>query len=337
MEYAETINALCRNGGKFMQTKLIQTDDSVSILQDGVESGELYFSIRMGRNVLVPIKVVIEGSNLIKVSFPGAELQDEITGEGQLIKIKRQWKILTPGKWQFTFGYAPAADLREWVVPCVIYEENKTGEGKFPKGGIEKGWSFREDRISIPSCSILHNGSKWQAVFTSPAVTEEEISSVKTFSREGKPTFELKVPYSEEPHTYTEKGIFIGGLTGITEKLFNVRETPFEYSRTFYIMSGKCQHVSEIYSRLAAAALDEFKKGEDGPEKPDWSLIASLKFRHLKYLLIDDENVTAIKMGRGQRVIPVILRVCLPGPSWSGVWKAATIFARFAAEGIERQ
>jgi hypothetical protein len=86
-------------------------------------------------------------------------------------------------------------------------DRNEIGEGSFPRGGVEKGWSFREDRIAIPSCSILHDGSHWQAVFTDPSVKESEISSVKTCAREGRPSFEISVPYTEEPFTYTEKGI----------------------------------------------------------------------------------------------------------------------------------
>jgi hypothetical protein len=331
MEYAETINCLCQNGGKFMRIELVQKGDRAGILQDGVEWGDLQYSIRMGRNVLVPEKVVMAGSNLIKASFYGAELQDEISGDGKLIRIKRQWKISAPGKWQLAFGYIPAGDLRQWIVPCVMYDENRMGAGKFPKGGIDKGWSFREDRISIPSCSILHNGFEWQAVFTSPAMEEGEVSSVKTFVSNGRPAFEIRTPYTEEPHTYTEKGIFIGGLTGKTEKLFNVRETHFEYSRMFYIMSGKCRHVSEIYTGLVDAALDEFETKEGGLQKPDWSRIASLKFRHLNYLLIDDKNITAIKMGKGNGLFQSFYEFAAGSFLVRGM-EAATIFARFAAE-----
>ena len=168
-----------------MQIELIQTGDRVKILRDGVESGELYYAIRSGKNVLTPKKVALEGNNSVRASFDGAEVHDEIAYDGKLIKIKRQWRISTAGKWQLTLGYVPCGDLTQWTVPCVMYDENRMGAGKFPKGGIEKGWSFREDRSSIPSCSILHDGSNWQAVFTEPAKREDEISSVKTFLKKG--------------------------------------------------------------------------------------------------------------------------------------------------------
>lgn len=282
-----------------MHLELIQADKKVEIIYDGVKAGELFYSIRTGKIILEPDKVLREADNVIKVVFKDAELKDEFIVNEGFIKIKRQWKILKPGKWQLMFNYCPAPDFRQWLVPSVMYEKNEVGAGRFPRGGIDKGWSFREDRIPIPSCSILHDGLNWQAVFTSPAINDGETSSVKTFLKGARPAFEIRVPYTEEPYTYTEKGIVIGGLTRKTGRFFNIKKAPFEYSRTYYISSGKCAHVSEIYITLAARALDEFGTSDIRFSKADWSGIASKKFKHMKFLLIDDRKVTAVKMGRG--------------------------------------
>jgi hypothetical protein len=281
-----------------MSVELISADKKVEIIHDGVGVGKLFYSIRTGKTILEPDKVLREADNVIKVYFKDAELKDEFVVNEGFIKIRRQWKILKPGKWQLMFGYCPGQDLRQWLVPSVMYGENEVGAGRFPRGGIKEGWSFREDRIPIPSCSILHDGLNWQAVFTSPATNDGEISSVKTFLKSAAPAFEIRVPYTEEPYTYTEKGIVTGGLTGKTGSFFNIHKVPFEYSRTFYIAFGKCAHVSEIYISLAALALDEFGTDER-PSKANWSKVASNKFQHLKFLLIDHEKVTAVKQGKG--------------------------------------
>jgi hypothetical protein len=310
--------------------ELARAGSNIKITLDGQDAGELFYSARAGKAVLQPDSVVCEGDNVAEATFKDADLRDEFTYTDGLIKIKRRWKITKPGKWQLIFGYSPSPKLRQWIVPSVMYDENRMGTGKYPTGGLERGWSFREDRIPIPSCSILHDGSTWQAVFTTPAHNEGEISSVKTFLCEGRPSFEIRVPFTEEPFTYTEKGIIIGGLSAKTGKLFNIRKIPFEYTRTFYIATGTCSHVSEIYTALTAVALNEFGTGDKRPDA-DWSGIARLKLQHLKYLLIDNEKMTAIKMGRGNGLFQSFYEFTAGSFLVRGL-EGATIFARTAKE-----
>lgn len=314
-----------------MRLELVPADKKIKVLCDMVETGVLYFSLRKGKIILEPDKVMCEADNICRAIFKDAEVKDEFTTDDGLLKIKRQWMISKPGRWQLIFGFCPGRDLHQWIVPSVMYDENRTGTGHFPRGGIDAGWSFREDRIPIPSCSILHDGVNWQAVFASPAGNEDDISSVKTFLKEARPAFEIRVPYTEEPYTYTEKGIVIGGLTAKTERLLNIKKTPFEYTRTFYLASGKCAHVSEIYMRLTAIALDEFGAGNEMFSGADWSEIASFKFNHLKYLLIDHKKMTAVKQGRGNGVFQPFFEYTA-GSFLCPSLEAAVIFARMAKE-----
>ena len=313
-----------------MSLELISTDKKVEIIHDGIRIGEFFYSIRTGKVILEPDKVLLEADNVIKVVFKDAELKDEFVVNEGFIKIKRHWKILKPGSWQLMFGYCPGPDLRQWLVPSVMYAKNEMGAGRFPRGGLDKGWSFREDRIPIPSCSILHDSLNWQAVFTSPATNDGEISSVKTFLKSSVPAFEIRVPYTEEPYTYTEKGIVTGGLTGKTGRFFNINKVPFEYSRTFYIALGKCAHVSEIYISLAARALDEFGTDER-LSKANWSEVASNKFKHLKFLLIDNEKVTAVKQGKGNGLFQSFHNYT-SGSFLTKSMEGALIFAKAAKE-----
>jgi hypothetical protein len=282
-----------------MELELKQDGRTVRLTEKGIELGELYYSIRMGSDWLEPEKVVPGPGNCVRAVFDHVELMDRFTFSEGLVRVDRRWKISRTGSWQLGFGYCPPPHLRQWLVPSVMYEKNAMGSGRYPRGDIDEGWSFREDRIPVPSCSILHNGSDWQAVFTEPARDDGETSSVKTYLRDAKPAFEIRVPYTEEPFTYTEKGIVIGGSSKATEGLFKIKKTPFEYSRTFYIAYGRCSHFSEIFMRLADIALNEFAVSGGRPAEADWSEVASLKFNHLRYLLIDDGPVTVIKMGRG--------------------------------------
>ncbi len=309
----------------------MQVGQAVRILQDGTEVGTLIYELRKGQDILFADKVLCGDDNSVVAEFPGAELHDELLYTDGLIKIQRHWIVMDPGNWQLTFQYIPAGDLKQWIVPCVMYEENRMGAGNYPRGGVENGWSFREDRTSVPSCSILHNSSQWQAVFINPAITEDEISSTKTYFLNGKPAFNIRIPYCEEPGTYTEKGIIIGGLTGRTEKYFNVRKTPFNYSRTIYIMMDKYVHISEIFINIMKSALLEFKPVKRSEETTDWSRLAKLRFKHLEYLLIDSPGITAIKQGRGNGLFQSFYEYT-SGSFLCKSLEAAVIFARVAEE-----
>ena len=310
--------------------ELKQDGQTVRVIHDGTAMGELYYSIRRGSGWLEPHEVVTGPGNSVRAVFEQAELSDSFTFEEGLVRVDRRWRISQPGRWQLGFGYCPPPHLLQWMVPSVMYDKNTMGSGRFPRGGIDAGWSFREDRIPVPSCSILHNGSDWQAVFTEPARHDGDTSSVKTYLRDSNPAFEIRVPYTEEPCTYTEKGIFIGGLSRATGKLFKIRDVPFEYSRTFYIAHGRCSHPGEIFMHLADIALDEFY-APGGLPVADWSEIAALKFNHLRYLLIDNGKVTAIKMGRGNGLFQSFYEYAAGSFLVRGM-EGATVFARAGKE-----
>ena len=100
-----------------MSLELISADKKVEIIHDGVGVGKLFYSIRTGKTILEPDEVLREANNVIKVYFKDAELKDEFVVNEGFIKIKRQWNILKPGRWQLMFGYCPGPDLRQWLVP----------------------------------------------------------------------------------------------------------------------------------------------------------------------------------------------------------------------------
>ena len=138
-----------------MKLELSVEDKQATIAVDGELIGRLHYLLRRGNSFEGPDVVIKSGDNVISVAFKDGEVRDEIEYMQGLIRVSRSWKILKKGKWQLMFDYVPAPVLSEWIVPAVMYEKNERGEGRFPRGGLEKGWSFREDRIPVPSCSIL--------------------------------------------------------------------------------------------------------------------------------------------------------------------------------------
>ncbi len=312
-----------------MGIELKQINNLVGLIINGEELGALNFPLRCGNVWMQPEKMETE-QDVVRAFFNGAELNDRIMLSESLVRVERTWRITQKGSWQLGFGYSPSSTLEQWIVPAVMYDRNVMGTGRYPRGGVEAGWSFREDRMPVPSCSILHDGSNWQTVFARPSPDGSVLSSVKTFLRESRPAFEIRIPFSEEPRTYTEKGIIIGGLSAPTHKLFRVRKVPFEYTRTFYIAYGRCAHVSEIYMRLTELALEEFADTGAGAEA-DWSEIAALKLNHLRYLLIDDGQMTAVKMGRGNGLFQSFYEYAAGSFLVRGL-EAATIFARAGKE-----
>jgi len=320
-----------------MKLELSVADKQVVIEVDGEKVGRLHYQLRRGNSFEGPAEVKKRGDSAINAVFKDGEIRDEIECTERLIRVRRSWKISGKGRWQLLFNYFPVPELPEWLVPAVMYEKNERGAGKFPGGGVEMGWSFREDRIPIPSCSILHNKSNWQAVFTSPALNEGELSSVRTFIEDGRPAFEIRVPYTEGPFTYTEKGIVLGGLTGMTEGFFDVSKAPFVYSRIFYIAIGAHKHIADIFQELTGQALDEFGAAENNhPVKADWSVIAALKLRHLKYLLIDEQGVTAIKQGKGNGLFQSFYEYT-SGSFLCKSMEAAVILARVGGEDRNKE
>lgn len=293
--------------------------------------GTLHYGARKGRVSLEPEEVTIEPDNKINVTFAGARLKDEFIAGHDFITIKRRWTVTSPGRWQLLFNYQPSGDLANWLVPSVMYDRNEMGDGRFPRGGPDKGWSVREERIPIPSCSILHDGSRWQSAFTRPSANEAEISSVKTYVRQGRPAFEISVPYVEEPFTYTEKGIVIGGLTAASAAYSKVKRVPWEYSRDFFIAYGRCSHISEIFIKLTSLALDLFDPPAGEHPETDWSTIAGLKLQHLKYLLIDKPGITAIQQGKGNGLFQSFHNYATGSFLTRGM-EGAVIFARAAQE-----
>lgn len=308
---------------------------SVQVKRNGRLIGELLYRLSHKGRLFHPRLIECGRKATVRVDFGTALLSDTIKEKDDLLVVERQWTIYRPGSWRLLFTYRPGLGrVREWCVPAVMYNGNEQGKGSFPSGGLEEGWSFREDRMPVPSCSLLldSEGSA-QALFCSPAASENEISGIKSSLEAGKPTWEISIPFTEEPFTYMEKGILLGGLSRKSSRFFQFKfhQLPYIYRRTFYLLSAPdIQGREQLYSRIfqlawrelrpkaapappaAAAAVAGMGAGAPRAKRStaagsalpavDWSAIASLKLNHLLFLVHDRNGVTGLWAGKGNGI-----------------------------------
>ena len=311
--------------------------DAILIRMHDFFTSRLKYDFFWGGRIMQPRKISLENENHVYVEFQGAEIRDVISESDGLVTVDRDWAINLTGKGRLMFSCKVVSPhLPEWTVPSVMYDQNRLGEGKYPRGGLAGGWSFREDRTPLPACSIVHDRKTFQAVFTEPARSEDEISSVKSTLKNGAPFFQIQTPMVEEPRTYTEKGVVLGGLTRRKERFFRKRrdEAPFRYRRRFYVAYGQDFHnAAYIPDRMARSALQLPGFGEPFQNHADWGDIADLKLGHLLFLKVDDPQTGAagFRMGRGNGLIQSFYEYLIGSFLGKNI-EAAVILARAGRE-----
>jgi hypothetical protein len=243
----------------------------VQVRKNGRLMGELLYRLNHKGRLFHPRLIECGRKATVRVDFGTALLSDTIKEKDDLLVVERQWTIYRPGSWRLLFTYRPSLGrVTEWCVPAVMYDGNEQGKGSFPRGGLEQGWSFREDRIPLPCCSLLldREGSA-HSLFCSPAAVDNEISSIKSSLEGGKPTWEISIPFTEEPFSYREKGILLGGLTRKSGRFFQLKfyQLPYIYRRTFFLVSvPHIQGREQLYSHIFRIAWRELRpKAAAGP------------------------------------------------------------------------
>ena len=167
---------------------------------------------------------------------------DNITKlKGYIYEVNRKWE--EPAR-EFYFRVRYDFEPKHWIIPGVAYDGNKQGKGIFPRPSLDEEWYFREDRVTIPSAAIVEDDEKVLAIFTEPAKSEEEISSVMV--RRG--LIAIRIPWQEIPKSYTAKNIF-------SRRKITKFKKPRKYSRTFYIISANFKELG--YKRGYYLVLEE--------------------------------------------------------------------------------
>lgn len=287
--------------------------NAINVFINNNKTGRIYYTMLKHHifnrvNEMRPTQISIIDNNKIKSTFDdSSEILDVITYKEELLTIEREWTIKSKGRYQLIFRYSPTLNndkIRDWIIPSVMYQENIHGEGKFPRGKWSDGWSFREDRMPIPSCSLLQSDNAYISVFCDSADSHKFTSSIKTFKTDNKPHFQINIPYSEEPHSYLEKGIMCGGLSKPTTKTMKIKnkQLPYNYKRKFYVKQENTkQSINHSFKKIFDEAWKIHKKKKINNSNIDWDKIVSLRLNHLLFLLIQkpDKDMYAIKMGEG--------------------------------------
>ncbi len=211
----------------------------------------------------------------IRCDFDVGKIKDKIEEGKNSLQVERSWEIKKRGEFKLPFKIFSPYSLENWIIPCVNYNGNPKGEGKFPKPALDEGWSFREDRIGIPSCSIIKDDNGPIAFFTSPAKTEDEISSILTKSEDSGVSLVNLTPFSEKPRRHTNKW-YLGDLPSAREEFFHV-STDFEFSRKFYILWEDDPESSyhSLLNRIWKKLSPNFETHKD------WSKNAELRINHI--------------------------------------------------------
>jgi hypothetical protein len=298
----------------------------------------LRYEILTPRTRVNPDSIDVEGTAVHARSSLG-NIDDEIgVGEGGALEILRHWTISSRASFRLPCAALLDGDFSRWIVPAVMYDGNIEGTGRFPRGGLEIGWSFREDRCPIPSCSVVMDGSgRGWAFFTEPAGSEEEISSIRSTRRNGGVVLEIATPFEEGPFTYREKGWPVGGQGKPTGKWFPPA-SGLRYHRRFTLLPINGPRVP--YLQLFASARRRCMRGDPALwARVDWGRYIALKTHWLRtHALYKKKGVTGII--RHRRMPPIIQRFfCdfVGGSFLSKGMEAAVCFYRLGKEcGEER-
>ncbi len=173
-----------------------------------------------GFGKLLPVEIYEKGGGDVDCSakYTIGELVREVPGDfvgGKL--FTRVVKVTNHSNETRTFQVAVRAATAfkptNWVIPGVIYGDNKFGSQVSPSGLERDGepWVFGYDRVSIPSCTLSETKDELFAMYASDrdAASLESSCSIRRLP-DG--TFEHRIiyPIRESPVSYTFKYSYTG-------------------------------------------------------------------------------------------------------------------------------
>lgn len=250
------------------------------------------YKIEIDQEFYTPEKLIING-NEIEVRFGCCTLRDFFIEDAERIVIERQWEINKSGFLALYFNIELKLAGAELMYPAVLYNRNKFGKGLFLRGGLAEGWSIREDRLPIPSCSVIYNSLVTWALYTEPARFEKYISSVQSKSENDTILLSIRIPAEEKPYAFTGKKSVVESVDKAPVYLpVKEADDPFVYRRKFFLTSfpGSGSRLPLESYRSIIKTIDF---GEPEPlynKNRDWTEFVRLKIKNLLFLLNNDGN-----------------------------------------------
>ncbi len=272
-------------------------------IQSFIKSSDasLTYSIQLKNGKYVPFTTVIdEGPTFRVTTGKYGTITDHFETKSNYLVIEREWKLFFPKKTKFRLPMRLTQQIGtvdNWTIPAVVYNDNKFGKGSFPTPTLDNPWAFREDRSSIPSCSIIEfKKGGFLSFFTEPAENEDMISSIQTTSD----YLEIMTPWEETPKRYVSKGLLPFTANKPTKENYFKIKGQFNYKRKFYIVAGKEKTSSYIDTFRTAWKEISSTYQNQLYQNADWTKIASAKLRLLEeehYYQDHEKEIYGLKRG----------------------------------------
>lgn len=262
----------------------------------------LAYRVYDGKMLKRPLGLKVEGSD-IEVKFDGCTICDHVTEIENKIIVSRKWEIDQTGDWALYFDFETILHDADVMIPAILYNKNKSGSGSFPKGGLEVGWSFREDRLPIPSCSVIYNDKNSFILYTDPASSEKYISSILSKKERNNVFLSIRIPAEEKPLIFNgKKSVEKSEDTTLDYLILKESDIPFSYERTFYLKSDTekgtnlpLKSYRDLVENLETEVADSTDKSS-----LDWTEFVTLKLKNLLFLLEENNSSGSyFIMGRG--------------------------------------
>lgn len=158
--------------------------------------------------------------------------------DGALVVHERSWTLAGRGRVRLDLAVDTGLPgTCRWVVPGVMFDGNRVGEGAFPQGGPEVGWAFREDRVCLPSGQFAFDDTRCVGLWASPAADEAALSCTRASVVEGRVRLAVEWPLAEEPGAYRGKGLVGPGMTGPVRRWADLGQG-IRSSRRFFTYAG---------------------------------------------------------------------------------------------------
>jgi hypothetical protein len=260
--------------------ELVRQGNAVRVRFHSGRSVVIGYELETPRGRLDPEAIDVKGA-VVRATSHASSIRDlfALHPDG-VLSIQRSWSIRLRSPVRLPMMVTVGEPISRWVIPAVMYDGNTEGTGRFPRGGLSTGWSFREDRVSIPSCAEVAGEAGGWVFFTRPAAVEQELSSVRCLTVTGGVALEISTPFEESPFTYTEKGYPFGGLSRADKRWFPAR-SPFQYEREFFLLPTRGPRVP--YAEAFGAARERCRPpGLELWREVDWSRYIALKAHWLR-------------------------------------------------------
>lgn len=250
---------------------------------------------KKGASAPFPVRVSEEADKKTYHFADGSTVTDTVRKvTDDIDEITRRWDIQGRGRYRFFFEYDAGRFFDDWIVPAVLYRENRDGTGHFPRGGIDSGWEFREDRMGIPGAFFALSEGDAAGIFVEPAVGDRNITSGGVRRGEGGHVLYAALPAVESPRRYIAKG-FLGLAYGKKKPRYIHSAGSLKYERKFYVYRGKRLD----YHRVFRAAVDVFEPKAIQITRDALDEQIELRKRHLaEYLFYEKEDIFGIRRGR---------------------------------------